>query len=279
MRRSGPARTALAYTALTFCGTWALWGFARALIALAPAQASVIGALQVLGTLVPALCAYALYPRLVDLGIAPCPAQTDDERAGFWSYAFGCGAGARGWFLFACLFAWRWVMFRMAFGFPATPQEALVHAAHTLPSLLLGGGLEEIGWRGCLQPCLEASLHASGRRRPTAARLLAPLATGVVWALWHMPLFFMPGAYQQGVAFLPFLGVAVALSYTLASLRLTTGGLLACILTHAWYNAMLVAPVQPGALPCVLFALEAVFGASVLVVEGRAQRGGDAHAR
>ncbi len=48
------------------------------------------------------------------------------------------------------------------------------------------GGLEEVGWRGYAQEALQ-------RRLPIA---LAGLVIGIFWALWHVPLFFLPGTYQ-----------------------------------------------------------------------------------
>ena len=265
--RRGALALAAAYVALAFALTWACWGAARLLLAQGGAAGPLAGALQVLGTLMPAVSVYVLYPRLTAAGLAPSPAGISDARAGFWRLAFAPGRGWAGWALFAVLFVWRWAMFRLAFGFPATLADALANAWACLPGILLGGGLEEIGWRGCLQPCLERALAGAGRRAHVRAALLAPLAVGLVWACWHAPLFSMPGAYQQGMAFLPFAGVAVALSYTLACLRHATGGTLACVFAHAWYNAMLVAPITPGALPTALFGAEAALGASVLVVE------------
>jgi membrane protease YdiL (CAAX protease family) len=46
---------------------------------------------------------------------------------------------------------------------------------------------EEIGWRGFAQDRLQA------RWSP----LLSSLVIGLVWALWHVPLFFVPGTFQH----------------------------------------------------------------------------------
>ena len=336
-RPSGVARGLLglvtAYVGLTFAGTWACWGLSALLTQVvvpslaAPGGAAaggfagalgpLAGALQVMGTLVPAVVAYALFPRVRALGLAgPVngrPLDTrcaksvdggDDPRAGFWAFAFGTRPRLGGWLFFVVLAVWRWAMFRAALGFPETPEAALVHFVTALPMLLLGGGFEEIGWRGLLQPALmrllegrgapniargasvvrsaahpgEGSAHSGGAVRPVVAALLVPLLVGAIWACWHLPLFAMPGTYQHGLAFLPFAGIAVALSYSLGALRALTGGPLACILGHAWYNAMLVAPLAPlmvgavgealagqAALFGALFALEAVAGAAILV--------------
>ena len=51
---------------------------------------------------------------------------------------------------------------------------------------------EEIGWRGLLLPKLLE------RRGPLAASLLV----GVVWYLWHLPLYFATGRFEMTATFL-----------------------------------------------------------------------------
>lgn len=268
------ASLAVAYLALTFSGTWACWWAAAALLR-AGMSGPGAGALQLMGTMMPPVIVYALFPLVRACGLVPSVRRggargkgtgADDPRDGFLRFAFGCAPRPGGWTLFAALVAWRWAMFRVAFGFPTTPSDALASFALGLPALLLGGGLEEVGWRGVLQPGLERLLGGDGRSpaRRVGASLLAPLLTGVIWAFWHLPLFATPGSYQSAVAFLPFLGAAVTLSYSFGALRATCGGTLPCVLAHAWYNAMLVAHVVPSALSAALFGIEALAGAAVL---------------
>lgn len=49
---------------------------------------------------------------------------------------------------------------------------------------------EELGWRGVL-------FDLSSRRSLLKAQVL----TGLVWFAFHLPLFFIPGTYQQGLGF------------------------------------------------------------------------------
>ena len=55
--------------------------------------------------------------------------------------------------------------------------------------LLFGPLPEEIGWRG----------YGLDRLLGTYSPLTASLITGTFWALWHLPLFFIPGTYQSGL--------------------------------------------------------------------------------
>ncbi|WP_435075127.1 CPBP family glutamic-type intramembrane protease [Halorubrum sp. HHNYT27] len=93
----------------------------------------------------------------------------------------------------------------------------------------LGGPVqEEFGWRGYLLDPLQERLSALG----------GGLAVGLIWALWHVPLFFIPSEtiyYQH-----PFLGFAV--SITLLSVLITwvynntNASLLPALLFHASFN-------------------------------------------
>jgi CAAX prenyl protease-like protein len=65
---------------------------------------------------------------------------------------------------------------------------------------------EEIGWRGYALPRLAA--------RFGLAR--ASLILGVIWAAWHLPLFFIPGVDNYGQSFSVFLIGVIALSVAMA---------------------------------------------------------------
>jgi membrane protease YdiL (CAAX protease family) len=57
---------------------------------------------------------------------------------------------------------------------------------------LVGGGLdEEIGWRG----------YALDRLQSKFSALIASLLLGVVWVVWHLPVFFLPGTNQALIPF------------------------------------------------------------------------------
>ena len=71
-----------------------------------------------------------------------------------------------------------------------------------LPLLILGPLSEEIGWRGYALERLQTRWNA----------LTSSLIVGLVWALWHLPLFMMVGTsqYELGLPFISFLAGIMA---------------------------------------------------------------------
>lgn len=59
----------------------------------------------------------------------------------------------------------------------------------TLLILVLTASLEEFGWRGYAQDSLANQYNW----------LKASVIFGIVWALWHLPLFFIQDTYQHGI--------------------------------------------------------------------------------
>lgn len=93
--------------------------------------------------------------------------------------------------------------------------------------LVIGGGQEELGWRGFAQP------HLQGRY----GAFVSAIIIGVVWASWHAPLFLLPGATQTGFDFGMYLGGILAESVILAWVYNNTGGsVLLAGLFHAGNN-------------------------------------------
>ena len=102
----------------------------------------------------------------------------------------------------------------------------LVFVGGTLVSTPFQAG-EEIGWRGFALPRLSERMGLAG----------ASLVLGVIWALWHLPLFLVGGTDTTGQS-LPFFVLSVtAISVALAWLYARTGGsLLLVMLMHAAVN-------------------------------------------
>lgn len=132
--------------------------------------------------------------------------------------------------------------------------------------LVAEGSLEEEpGWRGFALPRLE----------PRSGPLVGTLLLGVLWGLWHLPLFFIPFTDFYGVSFgtdfvghligsVPFViwTIALAVFFTWV-FNNTRGSLLLAMLLHASINT------APGALLLKLFPsppLAALFFLSLVLV-------------
>lgn len=96
-----------------------------------------------------------------------------------------------------------------------------------VPFAIIGGGLEEIGWRGFLLPKLLENFS------PT----IATLVVGCVWSIWHIPMWFVVGSHQQKLMFIPFAISCIATSFIMTPLFCKTKSIWLCILLHAIDNA------------------------------------------
>jgi membrane protease YdiL (CAAX protease family) len=94
--------------------------------------------------------------------------------------------------------------------------------------LLIPALFEELGWRGLALPRLQARY----------GWLVSSLILGVVWAIWHLPIWFIPEAGFGTLPFPVFMLFTVALSLLFTWLYNGTGGsVLLPALAHAAINA------------------------------------------
>jgi membrane protease YdiL (CAAX protease family) len=130
--------------------------------------------------------------------------------------------------------------------------------------LMLGGILlsmwvqagEEVGWRGYALPRLAARLGLGG----------ASIVLGAIWALWHLPLFLLPGTGSTGQSFPLYLTHVTALSVAMAWLYWkTSGSLLLVMVMHASVNNTtgIVPAAMPGATNAFTFSGSLVGWATV----------------
>lgn len=97
-----------------------------------------------------------------------------------------------------------------------------------IPVMLLGGGLEEAGWRYILQPELEKKYKF----------IISTLIVSVIWWLWHLPLFYIQGVGQYGQNYLAF-GISIlGETFALASIRKNTNSVWLCVLSHCIVNSL-----------------------------------------
>lgn len=97
-----------------------------------------------------------------------------------------------------------------------------------LPVMMVGGGLEEAGWRYITYPELDKKFGF----------VFSSLITAVIWWLWHLPLFYIPGTGQYQQNFLVYGIQVLGLSFMMATTRKLTDSVWLCVLAHSMVNAL-----------------------------------------
>lgn len=222
-----PVGFLLPFFSITYVITWTCFIAAVALSGSLPSGTPLgpgLNALILLGTFAPSLVALGLTART----------------------AGGAGVHA----LLSRLVQWevsgRWYLFAVGYMAAIKLTVALIHRvvtgawprfgdepwylmlAVTIFSTVIGGQAgEEIGWRGYALPRLAA--------RFGLAR--ASIILGMIWACWHLPLFFLRQADTYEQSFPVYLLQVTALSVTIAWLYgHTNGSLLLTMLMHSAIN-------------------------------------------
>ncbi len=120
--------------------------------------------------------------------------------------------------------------------FPAESPVAPIILAipYFILMMIIGGGQEEFGWRGYAQQPLQEKMGV----------IPASLIIGVVWGLWHLPLWFMAGDLHSAYSFFAFVIMTTSISLMYAWLY-NSGGkkLILVIIFHAMNNT--AAPLLP----------------------------------
>jgi membrane protease YdiL (CAAX protease family) len=156
------------------------------------------------------------------------------------------------------------VAFNAFVGGPAISINVPLFAAVIMLAFFIfpGSALgEEIGWRG----------YALPRLQPGRSALSASLILGVIWAFFHLPLFFTGQAFRSPKLLVPFVVSGLALSVILTWVYNSTGGsLLLVVLLHATANlplSLLLEPLGSRAMvPFLLYVGLMVVAAIVVVI-------------
>ena len=229
----GPQRAPLlGFFALTFAWSWACWALSPAVRPQLPWLATL---LMFAGSFGPSLAAVVVVASTrQSVGLRAWLAHCMQWRIG-WA-----------WWAFALLLPQALMSMaaglHIALGGAIATSPASGHWLMTLVNLplilLLGGPLgEELGWRGYALPVLQ---ERWGWRT-------ASLGLGLVWAVWHLPLFFIDGTSQAHIPLALFLLSVVAMSVLFAWLvQRTAGSVVAALLLHTAINYWpTVVPVLP----------------------------------
>jgi membrane protease YdiL (CAAX protease family) len=126
----------------------------------------------------------------------------------------------------------------------------------SLPLMLIGGGLEEPGWRYVLQPELEKKFGFAG----------ASIIVGLIWAVWHLPLFFITSAGQYGDNFGLFAIGVLGLSFALGAVRRISGGVFLCVLLHTLHNSWVSTYTVDQTLPGQIVSTALLIVISIIAV-------------
>ena len=142
------------------------------------------------------------------------------------------------------------------------PRDVLITFAVSFASYLVLN-TEEVAWRGYALP------HLLTRASPWRASLLL----GLVWGLFHLPLFLLQGGHPAGYPFPLYLVFSLALAVVFTWLmEHTAGSLLLAHLFHqainGWAEALPFYPRSTGSLAPFLLVV-AVLAAGALVIGWR----------
>lgn len=149
-----------------------------------------------------------------------------------------------------------------------TPYEGTLIGLVPFAAALMAFGPipEELGWRGYAQDVLERTRGWFG----------ASLVVGVGWALWHVPLFFIPGTYQNGLyATSPVLVVDFGIQFLVLALVMgwlrarERSSILSAILFHFCINFVgELIGLPPGAM-VLRTAVQAVCVGAIIILSRR----------
>jgi hypothetical protein len=241
-QRAGSISAILAFFALTFVWSWSIGIFAQQSMAQSPVIGTVFAMVSGFG---PSLAGIAVVLLL-------------SGRGGFRNWLTRC----LNWRI-----NWRW--YAVAFFLPPAIMllAIVIHAASggTVPTspaighiplaianfglvLLVGGPLgEEFGWRSYALPALTAKL---GWRS-------ASLIIGLIWGLWHLPLFFMASTPQAHMPMPWFISSTMAQSVIFTWLFRHSGqSIVPALVMHTSINAWInIIPIIPAGSDTQPFAI------------------------
>jgi len=227
----------LAFFAITFAVAWAFWAASRAMsagdAAANPAIALAGTTVFLLGVFAPGFTALALTARY----------EGRSATNALLNRILKWNVGAR-WYVFAigympAIKLTAALVVRVTTGqWPRFGHESIyVMVGAIMISTWVQAG-EEIGWRGYALPRLSTRFGLAP----------ASIILGIIWAAWHLPLFFFSGSDTFGQSFPLYVLQVTAVSVAMAWAYWRTGGsLLLVMLFHAAVNNL--KDTVPSAVP------------------------------
>ena len=141
----------------------------------------------------------------------------------------------------------------------------LIVAVNFVLVLLIGGPLgEEFGWRGFALPSLEARFSP----------LWASLILGIIWTVWHLPLFFISDSAQHSLPFGMYALLTIPLTVLITWVYHGSGdSLLLVMLLHAavntWSGPLMISPEAAGSIRPLVLVVILTWTVTLLIMAGR----------
>jgi membrane protease YdiL (CAAX protease family) len=128
--------------------------------------------------------------------------------------------------------------------------------------ILLGGGLEEAGWRGYLQPAFEK------RKIPL---ILTVFIVGVIWAVWHLPYFILQGNIHTEGNFIVYTFIGIITAFILTAIYKLSGSIILCTLFHGWQNTIVMTiPTRMDNLGLIImFIMLGIISLTICIVQDK----------
>ena len=208
-------RKLIKYISITFAITGICW-WGLALLT----NYSIVNSSQGIFTLVHVIGGFG--PTIAAIMVLP-----NKSPKSLLSFVFSCKKSSVWYLLLFCLMQGLIIGLSSMETNPAIPWFATPIVMFSVT--FLGGGNEELGWRGIMQPELEKKFSFP----------IATLITGCVWMLWHVPLWFVIGASQQNMNFALYAIYGLILSFWLATIHKKTKSIFSCCVFHGFSNLML----------------------------------------
>ena len=203
------------YISITFTITWICWWGLSLLT-----NNNIIDSSQGIFTLIHVIGGFG--PTIAAIMVLP-----NKSVRSILKFIFSCGKNSVWYLLLFCLMQGLIIGLASMETNPAIPW--FITPIVMFSTTFLGGGNEELGWRGILQPELEKKFPFP----------IATLITGCVWMLWHVPLWFVVGASQQNMNFALYVIYGLILSFWLATIYKKTKSVFFCCVFHGFSNLML----------------------------------------
>lgn len=76
--------------------------------------------------------------------------------------------------------------------------------------------------------------------------IVSVLIVGIVWSIWHLPLWLIKGTVQSALPFGMYTALAIILSFGFTALYKYTNNIFLTVLSHAWFNGCIGLAVYIG---------------------------------